>query len=152
MAARIWRLGVIVSLATAMGCSGELRDPVGLVPFDTSGGFTGGGGGGGGNGGAAVLVGSWRATFIFRLTNDVQTHVITWSFQARGACNRTVAITSVLEDQTRTTNTPCTWRTNNTDISIMFGGNVGTVTFRWSLADFSPNRLILDGVTYDRIG
>jgi hypothetical protein len=33
----------------------------------------------------------------------------------------------------------------------MFGGNVGDVTFRWSMADFSPNRLLLDGVTYDRI-
>ena len=152
MARGIWRLGVMLSLATVSGCGGDLRDPVGLVPFDTSGGFVGGGGGGGGNGGAAVLVGSWSATFITRLMNDVQSQVTTWSFQASGSCNRTVAVTSVLEGRTLTTSLPCTWRTNSTDISIMFGGNVGSVTFRWSLADFSPDRLLLDGVTYARIG
>lgn len=151
MAPRIWRLGVIVSLAAALGCSGDLRDPVGLVPFDTTGGLVGGGGGGTG-GGASVLVGKWSATFIFRSMNDVQTQVTTWSFQASGACNRTVAVTSVLQGQTLTTSLPCTWRTNGTDISIMFGGNVGSVTFRWTLADFSPDRLLLDGVTYARIG
>ena len=130
MARAFWRLGVIFGLAAAVACSGDLRDPVGLVAFDTTGGFTGGGGGGGGNGGAAVLVGSWSATFITRLVNDVQTQVTTWSFRASGSCTRTVAVTSVLEGRTFTTSLPCTWRTNNTDISIIFGGNVGAVTFR----------------------
>lgn len=151
MARGIWRLGVIISLATAAGCSGDLRDPVGLVPFDTTGGLTGGGGGGGGTGGAAVLVGTWSATFIIRLMNDVQSQVTTWRFQSNGTCNRTVAVTSVLEGRTLTTSVPCTWFTNSTDISLTFGGNVGSVTFRWGLQDFSPDRLVLDGVTYVRL-
>ncbi|MEP7324707.1 MAG: hypothetical protein ABI836_02060 [Gemmatimonadota bacterium] len=134
-----------------MGCDGGLRDPVGQVPFDTTGELTGGGGGGGGTGGAAVVVGSWSATFITRLMNDVQSQVTTWHFQVNGSCNRTVAVTSVLEGRTLTTSLPCTWSTNSTDISIAFGGNVGTVTFRWSLENFSPDRLLLDGVTYVRI-
>jgi len=152
MTPKIWRLGVIVGLASALGCSGDLRDPVGLVPFDTSGGFVGGGGGGGGGGGASALVGSWSATFIIRLMNDVQSQVTTWSFQSNGTCNRTVAVTSVLEGRTLTTTLPCTWFTNSNDISIMFGGNVGSVTFRWGFENFSPDRLVLDGVTYVRIG
>ena len=154
MTLKIWRFGVMVGISAALACGGDVHDPVGLVPFDTSGGYVGGGGGGGGggNGGAAVLVGSWRVTFIFRLPNDVQAHVTTWTFQASGACTRTVAVTSILEDLTRTTSLSCTWRTNGTDIAITFGGNAGAVSFRWSMADFSPDRLLLDGVTYDRIG
>jgi hypothetical protein len=157
MARATWRLGVIISLVMVSGCSGDLRDPVGLVAFDTSGGLTGGGGGnGGGSGGGAgrnsILVGTWSATFIIRLMNDVQTQVTTWSFQSNGTCNRTVAVTSILEGRTLTTSVPCTWFTNSTDISIMYGGNVGSVTFQWGLENFSRDRLVLDGVTYVRIG
>lgn len=150
--ATIWRLGVIVGLVGALGCSGDVRDPVGLVPFDPGDGFTGGGGGGGQNGGAPVLVGAWRATFVFELDTDVQVHVTTWSFAANGTCHRSVAVTSVLEDRTHTTSVACTWRTNNSDIAITYGGNAAAVTFRWSLDGFSPARLVLDGVLYDRIG
>jgi hypothetical protein len=152
MAPRLWRLGFIVGLVAAAGCSGDARDPTGLVPYDPGGGLTGGGGGGGGqNGGAPELVGSWRATFVFQLDTDVQVHTTTWTFSASGSCSRVSAVTSVLEDRTLTTSVSCTWRTNGTDIDIRFGGNVGTVTFRWGMDGFSPDRLMLDGVVYDRI-
>jgi hypothetical protein len=151
MAPRIWRLALIVIAIAATSCSGDLRDPTGQTPYDTSNGYTGGGGGGGG-GGSSTLVGSWQTIFIFRLTNDVQTHTTTWSFQADGSCSRRVEVFSVLADRTLTTTVTCTWVTSGNDVAITFSGSPGPVSFRWSLMNFSPDELVLDGVTYDRIG
>jgi hypothetical protein len=139
-------LTLILALA---GCEGAVRDPVGLGSGDGGGIIIGGGGGG--NGGS-VLLGTWESTFIFQLSNDVQRHTVTWSFAADGSCRRVVEIFSVLEDRTLVTAVNCTFQAGGDDVAITYEGNSSAVSFRWSLEHFSGDRLILDGVTYDRIG
>lgn len=138
-------------LALALGlaaCEGAIRDPVGLGNGGNGGTI---GGGGGGNGGS-VLQGSWQTVFLFRLSDDVQTHTVTWNFGNDGSCRRVVEIYSVLEDRTLTTTSTCTFRSGGGDVAITFEGSASPVSFRWSLEHFSRDRLILDGVTYDRVG
>lgn len=142
------RLLVCLALGLATGCEGALRDPTGLSQRDPN----PGGGGGGGGSGSSLLIGSWQVVFIFQLNSDIQRHTTTWDFRTDGSCRRTVEVFSVLEDRTLTTFRDCTFRTGSGDVTITYAGNPATVTFRWSLDRFSRNRLLLDGVTYDRIG
>ena len=96
-------------------------------------------------------MGTWKAVFLFQLSNDIQRQTTFWFFGSNGTCRRTVETYSVLADQTFTSEVDCTFTTGSGDVSIIFDGNTIPVTFRWSMADFSRDRLDLDGVVYDRI-
>ncbi|MEO8199950.1 MAG: hypothetical protein ABI679_05445 [Gemmatimonadota bacterium] len=137
------------------GCGGDLRDPTGLEGFPNppggGTGTTGGGGGGGGPTGSSALIGTWQAVFVIQLDTDVQRQTTTWSFGTRGSCHRTVEIFSVLADQTFTTESDCAFVVGAHDVTITYAGNTASATFQWSLANFSRDRLVLDGITYDRI-
>ena len=140
-------LPLVLVLAVA-ACEGAVRDPVGL-------GNGGGGplvGGGGGGGGGGVLLGTWQTHFLIQTSNDIQRHTVTWRFGSGGACRRVVEIYSTLEDQRLTTPVDCVFQSGNGQVAVTFEGRSSAVTFSWSLEHFSPDRLILDGVTYDRIG
>jgi hypothetical protein len=139
---------LVLSAVALAGCEGAVRDPVGLG----SGGGDGGTIGGGGNGGTSVLLGSWETTFIFRTSSDVQTHTVTWNFNAGGSCRRVVEIYSVLEDRTLVTGTNCTFISGGGQVAVTYEGRSSAVNFSYTLENFSPDRLILDGVIYDRIG
>ena len=132
-------------------CEGAVRDPVGLGN-DGGGVVIGGGGGGGGGGASGPLVGSWEATFVIQTSNDIQRHTVRWTFSANGSCDRVIEIFSVLEDRTLTTSTNCTFRSGAGQVDVTYEGRTSAVTFSWTLENFSPDRLILDGVTYDRTG
>ena len=134
-------------------CEGALRDPVGVGSGGDGGGVViGGGGGGGGGGSSSPLVGSWETDFVIQTSTDVQRHTVTWTFSATGTCRRVVAIYSVLEDRTLTSAVNCTFRSGGGQVDITYEGRSSAVTFGWTLEHFSPDRLILDGVTYDRVG
>jgi hypothetical protein len=146
---RLLMLTITLALAA---CEGAVRDPVGLGGGG-DGTFIGGGGGGGGGGtGGGVLLGSWETNFVFQTSNDVQRHTVTWTFSAGGSCRRVVEIYSVLEDRTLTTTANCTFTAGGGEVAITYAGSSTAVSFSWSLEHFSSDRLILDGVIYDRIG
>jgi hypothetical protein len=144
----MFRTLLVIGALTLAGCEGAVRDPVGLG----TGGDDGGTIGGGGNGGSSVLLGRWETTFIFRTSNDVQTHTVTWSFTTGGSCRRVVEIYSVLEDRTLVTGTDCTFSSGGGQVAVTYEGRSSAVNFSYTLENFSPDRLILDGVIYDRIG
>ncbi len=139
------RLSILACLLALAACEGAVRDPTGL----------GGGGGnlgGGGGGSGPAFVGSWEATFIFQTSQDLQRHTTRWTFGAGGGCQRVSEIYSVLEDRTFSTGVHCTWQAGTGVVLVSFDGNPAAVSFRWTLEHFSPDRLVLDGVPYDRIG
>jgi hypothetical protein len=140
-----------LTLALA-ACEGAVRDPVGLGGGDDGIIIGGGGGGGGGGTGGGVLLGSWETNFVFQTSNDVQRHTVTWTFNSGGTCRRVVEIYSVLEDRTLTTSVNCSFTSGGGEVAITYAGSSTAVSFSWSLEHFSPDRLILDGVIYDRIG
>jgi hypothetical protein len=105
--------------------------------------------GGGGGGGNAALVGVWRTTVIIQVPGDVQTWTTTWEFDAAGACLQTIVVESLAEGFPRTTVRACTFVATGSDVAISFVG-AGTLTFAFSFAGFSPDRLVLDGFEYQR--
>jgi hypothetical protein len=56
----------------------------------------------------------------------------------------------VAEGFVRITERPCTFITRDFDVTVAFTGG-GTLLFEYSFADFSPDRLILDGFEYERL-
>ncbi len=133
-------------VAALLGCRAELRSPT-SPGRDTP--DIGTGGGGDGLAGSP-LAGSWAATFLITLPTDIQQQTITWTFRTDGACARTVSTYSTLEDRTLTTTSTCAWAADGSSITVQYAGNTTAVTFAWSLAGFSPDRLVLDGVEYVR--
>lgn len=144
------RRGVVVGLALVtalLGCRAELRSPTSLGT-DTP--EVGTGGGGSGSLSGSPLTGTWAATFLITLANDIQQQTTTWTFREDGACSRSVSTYSTLEDRTLTTTSTCAWSADGSTVTVQYTGNPGTVTFAWSLAGFSSDRLVLDGVEYVR--
>lgn len=137
-----------------VSCRGDLRDPAGLEGSPDrpgGGGGTGGGTGGQPGTGTSLLLGTWQTVIIFQLDTDVQRHTTTWTFGSGGICHRTVEVFSVLEDQTFTTDSDCTFRAGANDVTVTYAGNTSSVTFQWMLVNFSRDKLLLDGITYNRI-
>lgn len=96
------------------------------------------------------LAGTWRTTVVVDVPGDIQTWTTTWRFEAGGDCLQTVETESLAEGFPRVTERPCTFVVDDFEITIAFTG-AGTVAFEYSFADFSPDRLILDGFEYQRI-
>jgi hypothetical protein len=127
------------------GCSGDPTGP----RTDGPGSF--GSGTSTSGGGEASLVGVWQNVSVIQLPGDIQTWTTTWQFDEAGTCRQTVVTESLAEGFPRTTERTCTWTVNGSDVAISFTG-AGTLTCEFSFADFSPDRLVLDGFEYQRIG
>jgi hypothetical protein len=105
----------------------------------------------GGPGPAARLAGTWRNVVVISVPGDLQTWTTTWRFESDGRCLQTVETESLAEGFPRVTERACTFAARDFDVTIAFTGG-GTLVFAYSFADFSPDRLILDGFEYERVG
>ena len=110
----------------------------------------GNGGLSGGAGATERLTGTWRTVVVVSVPGDIQTWTTIWRFEPDGACLQTVETESLAEGFPRITERPCTFVARDFDVSISFIGG-GTLVFEYSFADFSPDRLILDGFEYQRL-
>ena len=117
--------------------------------------FPGGGGGGGGaqagGTGSTPLVGTWQVVILVPVAGDLQRWTTTWRFDAAGGCRQTVVTESLAEGIPRTIERECTYRTNVSEVAITYRSGA-SVTFAFSFAGFSPDRLVLDGSEYQRLG
>jgi len=132
-------------LTLLAACSGDSFAPSGTLPATGSGPAVSGGGGGDN----AALVGVWLTTVLIQVPGDVQTWTTTWEFDAAGTCLQTIVVESLAEGFPRTTVRACTFVATGGDVTISFVG-AGTLTFAFSFAGFSPDRLVLDGFEYQR--
>jgi hypothetical protein len=87
---------------------------------------------------------------VVEVPGDLQTWTATWRFDVEGTCHQTIETESLSEGIPRTAERSCTWTANASDVTITFDGG-GQLTFGFSFADFSPDRLVLDGFEYQRI-
>jgi hypothetical protein len=126
------------------GCSAE---PLAPRPADPGGGFGSGVSSGGTDGSA--LVGTWRTVVVIQVPGDLQTWTTTWRFDAEGTCRQTIVSESLAEGFPRTTERTCAWTATGAEVTITYVGG-GTLTFEYSFAGFSPDRLVLDGYEYQR--
>jgi hypothetical protein len=104
----------------------------------------------GNDGGAERLIGTWQVVVVIEVPADIQTWITTWRFEPNGRCLETVEVRSVVEGIPRVTERPCTFVARDFDVTIAFV-NGATLVLTYSFADFSPDRLILDGLEYERL-
>ena len=139
------------------GCSATTRPPLDLG--DGSGGGSGGpvtlpGGGGTGGGGGTIdpaLVGRWQITFLVDLEGDLQTVTTTWTFGASGRCQQRTVTFSNLAGFSTTNTRGCTFAMASFAIDVTFTGATGAVRFPYDFPGFSPTRLLLGGVEYQKL-
>jgi hypothetical protein len=143
----------LLTLALALGgCEGgDPFTPEFVPPLDTDGG-TSGGGGGDDSTNAQLVVGIWEVTIVTPLMDDILTERTVWEFGADLNCQQTIYSTLGSEGFTRVTRNYCTYLVVNFDIVVLFDDTLQVVTFPFDFAAFDPDRLILDGFEYTRIG
>jgi hypothetical protein len=132
-----------VALLTLTACSGDPLEPRPDQPGGNHPGTSGGNP-------AASLVGAWKTVVVIQVPGDLQTWTTTWRFESDGTCRQTVVSESLAEGFPRTTERTCTYTISGSSIIIAYIGG-GELTFEFSFAGFSPDRLILDGFEYERI-
>lgn len=131
-----------MSLLVVAGC-GE-GGPTGTTRPD------GNGGTGGDPTGAELLVGTWRTVLVVEVPGDLQTWTTVWRFDDDGTCRQTVTTESLAEGFPRTTEHDCTYEAGDFEVIIdLDDGRRFEVDY--SFADFSPDRLVLDGFEYERL-
>ena len=142
-------LSLILAVAAA-GCDApEPTAPEIIATPDCPSGSTGGGRGTSPD--DATLPGEWERFDVFQTDADVVTTTTRWRFAADGTCRRTITSFSVVEGFPRTSTRDCTWTTGVLEITITFAG-ADAATFDLAFAGFDPDRLVLDGFEYRRIG
>jgi hypothetical protein len=144
---------VFLTLALALGAceGGDPFTPESVPPLDTDGG-TSGGGGVGDSTNAQLVVGIWELTIVTFLMDDVLTERTVWEFGPDLNCQQTIYSTLGSEGFERVTRNYCTYLVVNFDVVIRFDDTLEEVTFPFDIAAFDPDRLILDGLEYTRIG
>ena len=139
---------LVLSLTLAACTSGEPFTPDYLPD---PGGSTGTSGGGGGNA-AELIVGSWEATIITTLpANDFITTKTTWDFLANGNCLQTIQSLQFSEGITHTSSTACTYSLGQSVLLVLYVGAVLQTSYPISFPLNEPNKLVISGITYDRI-
>lgn len=84
------------------------------------------------------------------MPGDIQAWTTTWRFDPDGECLQTVETASLAEGASRVSERACTFVARDVDVTITFASG-GTLVLEWSFADFSPDRLLLDGFEYQRV-
>ena len=84
------------------------------------------------------------------LPGDIQTWTTTWRFDEAGTCHQRLETESLAEGFPRVTERDCTFVAGDFEITVAFIGG-GTLELEYSFADFSRDRLILEGFEYDRL-
>ncbi len=135
-------LSLLLTLAPACGGEADGHDPFepGSHPSGTSGPPATDTG----------LVGTWRNVTIIQVPGDLQRWTTVWRFDDAGLCRQTVETESLAEGFPRTTERTCSYSTSSGEITIHYL-EAGTLTFDYSFAGFSPDRLVLDGFEYERL-
>jgi hypothetical protein len=132
-----------IALVLLAGCSAQPLEPGTDRPGGNQTGTSGGGV-------SASIVGGWQAVVVIQVPGDLQTWTTTWRFDVAGTCRQTVVTESLAEGFPRTTERACTYTTSGSSITIAYTGG-GELTFEFSFAGFSTDRLVLDGFEYQRI-
>jgi hypothetical protein len=99
---------------------------------------------------ADLLVGTWRTVVVVEVPGDLQTWTTVWRFDAGGSCRLTTERESLAEGFPRVTEQPCTYVVGDVEITVTFvGGEIRNMEY--DFADFSPDRLVLEGFEYERV-
>ena len=138
-------------LALSLACDSGPAAPEldGSLPFGE--GTTGTGAGGNGPGSSSgTIVGEWERFEAVAVNADIVTTTIHWLFDADGTCVRVITSMSANEGIPRSQIRECSWRIGPAEITLRLGTDP-EATFPLEFGGFDPNRLILDGLEYQRV-
>ena len=136
-----------LAILTLQGCGGE-----GRIPTSLGGDRPIGGGQSGGATVASALVGTWRNVWVVFLDTDVQTWTTVWTFRSDNTCVIDKTLRSLALEFPQVTIRPCRYTIRGTDLGITWTDAAGGVaTLPFSFAGFSPDRLVLEGLEYERL-
>lgn len=138
-------------LLLAAACDSEPSAPdlEGTLPFGEGAAGTGSGGNGPASS-SGTVVGEWERFEAVAVDGDIITTTIHWLFDADGTCVRVITSMSANEGIPRSQIRECTWRLGPAEITLQLGTDA-EATFRLEFGGFDPNRLILDGLEYQRV-
>ncbi len=121
----------------------------GTLPFG-EGAAGNGSGGNGPEGPSGTIVGEWERFEAVAFDGDIVTTTIHWLFDADGTCVRVITSMSANEGIPRSRIRECTWRLGPAEITLRLGTD-DEATFSLGFGGFDPDRLILDGLEYQRL-
>lgn len=142
-------LTAVILFLAACTSDSTAPDLGGVLPFGE--GASGGGSGGNDPGNASgTIVGEWERFEVVAFDGDFVTTAIHWLFDADGTCVRVITSTSANEGIPRTEVRECTWRVGPAEITLAIGTDPES-TFPLEFGGFDPDRIILDGLEYQRV-
>jgi hypothetical protein len=142
-------LTALLLLAAACDSHPSAPDLGGPLPFGE--GATGTDSDGNGPGtSSGTIVGEWERFEAVALDGDIVTTTIHWLFDADGTCVRVITSMSANEGIPRSQIRECTWRLGPAEITLRLGTDA-EATFPLEFGGFDPDRLILDGLEYQRV-
>ena len=129
--------------ATAIGCSGQSRDPLGISDGDD---------------GSTVrstrvspLIGTWQVVLLVETSADVQRWQTQWSFTSNGHCHFERTSISLVEGISRTVTRDCTYVDRGQEAAVTFTDQ-STAQLPYSVPLNSTRFLIIEGLQYERVG
>jgi hypothetical protein len=149
--ARLAPRALAALLVVLSACTSDATAPEdGVLPFGEASSGTNGGSGDGPGTSSGTIVGEWERLEVVAFDGDFITTSIHWLFDADGSCVRVITTTSAVEGIPRTEIRECTWRIGPAEITLRLGTDA-EATFSLAFGGFDPNRLVLDGLEYQRV-
>jgi hypothetical protein len=100
---------------------------------------------------ANALIGAWQLVTVIPIGGDLQSTTVLWEFAADLSCRRTVTTLLVSEGIPRTSVQDCEYVPDINSVTVTFP-NALPANFTVSFAAFDADRLVLDGMEYQRVG
>ncbi len=135
--------GVALAILTVSGCTAGSRTPTSLG--DDRPGVIGR------SGGQHPVVGQWKNIWVVVLTTDVQTWTTVWTFGADGTCHLEKTFRSIAFVTPETTDRDCRFGIEQNDLVITYDDNGTIQRLPFSFAASSRDRLVLEGLEYERL-
>ena len=98
-----------------------------------------------------ALVGEWEVVLIVNEGGDFQVWTTNWIFAPDHTCRWRQSIESTLEGVTRERFRTCIWTTSNNTVIVTYDDTGASATMDLEFPTFDGDRIILQGVEYQRI-
>jgi hypothetical protein len=98
------------------------------------------------------VIGAWRVVLIISVSADLQQWETEWRFGADRRCRFDRTTFSVVEGIRRTVTRSCSYIDRGDALEVRYDETGNTERLPYQFPAFDRNRLILEGVEYERIG
>ncbi|MGE0553502.1 MAG: hypothetical protein AB7R55_08725 [Gemmatimonadales bacterium] len=134
-----------MALALALSaCEGQPRDPFGLGDAGDR--------PSGRSSSPSPVVGTWEVVLVVNADTDVQRWTTTWRFGSDRTCDFKRVTLSLVEGISRTVERSCRYVDRGGTLEVSYADGTAPSSLPYEIPAFSNDRLILEGVEYERVG